>query len=326
MRRFIATLLAASAVVLAADAMRDAHAQAYPAKPIRFIVPFPAGGATDVVARTVGQKLSENLGQPVIVDNRPGAGGNIGAEVVANAPADGYTLLVCSAAEVAINVSLYKKLPYDPVKDFAPVTLATSAPLVLVVHPSIPARSVQELIGLARSRPGQLVYASSGSGGPQHLAGELFKLMAKIDMVHVPYKGGAPAITDLVGGHVQLFFGGLPPALPHVRANKLRALAVTSAARTQIMPTTPTISESGIKGFAIDNWQGMMAPAKTPAEIVTRLNTELVKALRLPEIKQRLFDQGTEPVASSPQQFHAYIKSEIEKYADVIRKSGAKVD
>jgi tripartite-type tricarboxylate transporter receptor subunit TctC len=322
----ISTFVTASAVFLAADVTRDAQAQAYPAKPIRFIVPFPAGGATDVVARTVGQKLTENLGQPMIVDNRPGAGGNIGAELVVNAPADGYTVLVCSPAEVAINVSLYKKLPYDPVRDFAPVTLATSAPLVLVVHPSVPARSVQELIGLARSRPGQLVYASSGSGGPQHLAGELFKLMANIDMVHVPYKGGAPAITDLVGGHVQLFFGGLPPALPHVRANKLRALAVTSAARTQIMPTTPTIGESGLKGFAIDNWQGMMAPAKTPADIVTRLNTELVKVLRLPEIRQRLFDQGTEPVASSPQQFQAYIKSEIEKYAEVIRKSGAKVD
>jgi tripartite-type tricarboxylate transporter receptor subunit TctC len=316
----------ALALGIAGAAAREVPAQTYPAKAIRFIVPFPAGGATDVVARTLGQKLSENLAQPVIVDNRPGAGGNIGAELVANSPGDGYTLLVCSPAEVAINASLYKKLPYDPVKDFAPVTLATSAPLVLVVHPSVPARSVQDLISLARSKPGQLIYASSGSGGPQHLAGELFKLMAKIDMVHVPYKGGAPAITDLVGGHVQLFFAGLPPALPHVRANKLRALAVTSAARTQIMPATPTISESGLKGFAVDNWQGVLAPAKTPGEIVASLNAEIVKVLRLADIKQRLFDQGTEPVASSQQQFQSYIKTEIEKYAEVIRKSGAKVD
>ena len=302
------------------------HAQSYPVKPIRFVVPFPAGGATDVVARAIGQKLNESMGQLIIVDNRPGAGGNIGAELVATALGDGYTLLVCSPAEVAINVSLYKKMPYDPVKDFAPVTLATSAPLVLVVPPTLPVRSVKDLIALARSRPGQLTYASSGSGGPQHLAGELFKMMAQIDMVHVPYKGGAPAITDLLGGHVQLFFAGLPPALPHIRANKLRALAVTSEKRTQILPSAPTISESGLKGFAVDNWQGVLAPVNTPKEIVAKLNSEIAKVLQIPDLKQRLLDAGAEPVGSSQQQFAAYIKSEIDKYAQIIRKSGATVD
>ena len=317
-------------VLMAASAQAamplEAHAQSYPAKPVRLVVPFPAGGATDVVARILGLRLGEVLGQSVLIDNRPGAGGNIGAEIVAKAPADGYTLLVCSPAEVAINVTLYSKMPYDPVRDFAPVTLATSAPLVLVVPPTLPVRSVRELSALARSRPGQLTYASSGSGGPQHLAGEHFKIMAQIDMVHVPYKGGAPAITDLLGGHVQLFFAGLPPALPHIRANKLRALAVTSAKRTAILPSAPTIDESGLKGFAVDNWQGVLAPAATPKEIVARLNAEIVRILEAPDVKQRLFDAGAEPVASSQQQFAAYIKSEIEKYAAIVRKSGARVD
>ena len=322
----IRNVMIAAALACALGAAHEARAQAYPAKSIRLVVPFPAGGTTDVVARMISQKLNEAFGQPVLVDNRPGAGGNIGAEIVATAPPDGYTLLVCSPAEIAINLSLYKKMPYDPIKSFTPVTLATSAPLVLVVHPSLPVHTVKELIALARSKPGQLVYASAGTGGPQHLSGELMKSMANIDMVHVPYKGGAPAITDLLGGHVQLFFAGIPPALPHVRAGKLRAIAVTSAKRTQILPSAPTISESGLAGFAIDNWQGVLAPGNTPREIVTRLNTEIVKALLLPEVRQRLFDQGTEPVATSPQQFDAYIKSEIEKYAQIIRKSGAKAD
>ena len=325
MRQSVRNLAFTIAWVLA-SVTQALHAQSYPVKPIRFVVPFPAGGATDVVARAIGQKLNESMGQLIIVDNRPGAGGNIGAELVATALGDGYTLLVCSPAEVAINVSLYKKMPYDPVKDFAPVTLATSAPLVLVVPPTLPVRSVKDLIALARSRPGQLTYASSGSGGPQHLAGELFKMMAQIDMVHVPYKGGAPAITDLLGGHVQLFFAGLPPALPHIRANKLRALAVTSEKRTQILPSAPTISESGLKGFAVDNWQGVLAPVNTPKEIVAKLNSEIAKVLQIPDLKQRLLDAGAEPVGSSQQQFAAYIKSEIDKYAQIIRKSGATVD
>ena len=316
------TLLAALYCALALPAL----AQTFPAKPIRLIVPFPAGGATDVVARTFGAKLSENLGQPVVVENRAGAGGNIGAEVVANSPPDGYTLLVCSPAEIAINVNLYRKIPFDPVRDFAPVTLAASAPLILVVHPSLPVQSVKELIALAKARPGQIVYASSGTGGPQHLSGELLKMMAGIDMVHVPYKGGAPATTDLLGGHVQVFFAGLPPALPHIRAGKIRALAVTSAKRTAIYPSAPTMIESGLKGFVIDNWQGVLAPGKTPREIVTRLNAEIVKVLQSGDVKQRLFDQGTEPVASSPQQFESYIKSELDKYAKIIRQSGAKAD
>ena len=301
-------------------------AQGYPSRSIRIVVAFPPGGTSDVVARTLAQKLNESFGQPVIVENRPGAGGNLGAEFVAKAPADGYTLLVCTPAELAINVSLYGKLPYEPVKDFTPVTLATSAPLILVVHPALPVKTVRELIALAKSRPRELNFGSAGSGSSPHMAMELLRESAGIQINHIPYKGTAPAITDLLGGHIQVFFAGMPPALPQVRAGKLRALAVTTAKRTLLMPQLPTVAESGLRGFVIDNWQGVLLPANTPRDIVARLNSEIVKILALPDVKQRLSEQGAEPAGTTPEQFAAYIRSEIDKYADIIRKSGAKVD
>ena len=290
------------------------------------VVAFPPGGTSDVVARTLAQKLNESFGQPVIVENRPGAGGNLGAEFVAKAPADGYTLLVCTPAELAINVSLYGKMPYEPVKDFTPVTLATSAPLILVVHPALPVKTVRELIALAKSRPRELNFGSAGSGSSPHMAMELLRESAGIQINHIPYKGTAPAITDLLGGHIQVFFAGTPPALPQVRAGKLRALAVTTAKRTLLMPQLPTVAESGLRGFVIDNWQGVLLPANTPRDIVARLNSEIVKILALPDVKQRLSEQGAEPAGTTPEQFSTYIRSEIDKYAGIIRKSGAKVD
>ena len=302
------------------------HAQGYPSRAIRLIVAFPPGGTSDVVARALAQKLNESFGQPVLVENRPGAGGNLGAELVAKAPADGYTLLVCTPAELAINASLYSKMPYDPVRDFTPVTLATSAPLILVVHPALPVKTVRELIALAKSRPRELNFGSAGSGSSPHMALELLREMAGIQINHIPYKGTAPAITDLLGGHIQVFFSGMPPALPQVRAGKLRALAVTTAKHSSLMPDLPTIVESGLRGFVIDNWQGVVLPANTPRDIVTRLNSEIVKILALPDVKQRLSEQGAEPAGTTPEQFAAYIQSEIGKYADIIRKSGAKVD
>ena len=310
-------LLAASAASLA---------QGYPSRAIRLIVAFPPGGTSDVVARALAQKLNESFGQPVLVENRPGAGGNLGAELVAKAPADGYTLLICTPAELAINASLYSKMPYDPVKDFTPVTLATSAPLILVVHPALPVKTVRELNALAKSRPRELNFGSAGSGSSPHMAMELLREMAGIQINHIPYKGTAPAITDLHGGHIQAFFSGMPPALPQVRAGRLRALAVTTAKRSPLMPDLSTMIESGLRGFVIDNWQGVLLPANTPRDIVTRLNSEIVRILALPDIKQRLSEQGAEPAGTTPEQFAAYIQSEIGKYADIIRKSGAKVD
>jgi len=322
-RHSIVTAIAAFALIAASAA---SCAQGYPSRSIRLVVAFPPGGTSDVVARTLAQKLNEGLGQPVIVENRPGAGGNLGAEFVAKAPADGYTLLVCTPAELAINVSLYSKMPFDPLKDFSPVTLATSAPLILVVHPALPAKTVRELIALAKSRPGELNFGSAGGGSSPHMALELLREIAGIRINHVPYKGTAPAITDLLGGHVQAFFSGMPPALPQVRAGKLRALAVTTAKRTSLMPELPTMVESGLRDFVIDNWQGVLSPANTSRDIVSRLNSEIVKILALPDIKQRLSEQGAEPAGTTPEQFAAFIKSEIGKYAGIIRKSGAKVD
>ena len=320
--RFVSTL--AACLLLAAGAA--AYAQGYPARAIRLIVAFPPGGTSDVVARALAQKLNESFSQPVLVENRPGAGGNLGAELVAKAPADGYTLLVCTPAELAINASLYSKMPYDPVRDFTPVTLATSAPLILVAHPALPVKTVRELIALAKSRPRELNFGSAGSGSSPHMALELLREMAGIQINHIPYKGTAPAITDLLGGHIQAFFSGMPPALPQVRAGRLRALAVTTAKRSSLMPDLPTMIEAGLRGFVIDNWQGVVLPANTPRDIVARLNAEIVKILALPDIRQRLSEQGAEPAGTTPEQFAAYIKSEIGKYADIIRKSGAKVE
>jgi len=300
-------------------------AQPYPSKPIRVIVAFAPGGIADFAARSVSQRLSESLGVPVVVENRPGAGGITGAEVVAKSPPDGYTLLVTSISHT-INPSVRKNLPFDAVRDFAPVTLITDAPNFLVVHPSLPVKSVKELIALARGRPGQITYASSGAGTSTHLSGELFKSLARIDIVHVPYKGGGPAVIDLVGGHVQMMFSTLPSVLQQVRAGKLRGLAVTGARRFPAAQEFPTMIEAGVAGFEVSGWSGMFAPAGAPREAVSRLAAEIGKILRAPELKERFFVQGAEPVGNTPEEFAAFVSSEIAKWKKVVEASGMQAD
>ena len=308
-------------------ACAGASAQTYPSRPIRLVVPYPPGGPLDIMARAIGQKLTEAWSQPVVVDNRAGAGGNIGADLVAKSPADGYTLLMGAVATHAINPTLYGKLPYDPVKDFAPVALVAQVPNILVVNPSVPAGSVQELIELARARPGYLNFGSGSTGSTGHLAGELFKTMAGVQMVHIPYKGGAPAMADLLAGQVQLMFDNLANALPNVRAGRLRALAVTTLLRSPAMPDLPTIAESGLPGFDLTTWFGVMVPAGTPPEIVVKLNAGIVRALNAKDMRERLEKMGAEPPANNtPEHFAAFIRAEAAKYAKVVKESGAKVE
>lgn len=302
-----------------------AFAQGYPNKTIRLIVPFAAGGPTDIIARTVGQKLTGSWGQPMVIDNRGGGGGNIGSDIVAKATPDGYTLAMVIVGH-AINASLYSKLPYDPVKDFAPVTLAGAATIVLIAHPSVQAKSIKELIALGKSKPGKINWASPGTGTPHHLAGELFKTLTGIDMVHIPYKGAAPAVVDLLGGQVSLAFVSLPAALPHIKAGKLTALGISGSQRSAVAPEVPTIAESGLTGYELENWYGVLAPAGTPREIVNKLNGEIVKILQTQDVKERLNSQGFEIRTSTPEQFAAYLKSEIVKWAKIVKDSGAKVD
>jgi len=305
----------------------SAWAQAYPNHSIRLVVPFPAAGTTDILARLVAQRLTETMGQSVVVDNRPGAAGNIGSDVVAKAPADGYTLLMCTVSTHAINPNLYAKIPFDHIRDFAPVILVAAVPNVLVVNPSLPVYTVADLIKLAKSKPGTINFASSGSGTSIHLSGELFKTMAGVDMTHVPYKGSAPALTDLVGGQVQVMFDNLPSALPQIKAGKLRAVAVTSPKRAPALPDVPTIAESGLPGFEATSWFGVVAPAATPAAIVSKLNAEIDKWLRMPETKEQLLAQGAaDAVGGTPEQFAAFIRGETDKWAKVVKASGAKVD
>jgi tripartite-type tricarboxylate transporter receptor subunit TctC len=313
------------AVFTAALLALPAAAQPYPAKPIRVIVAFAPGGIADFSARSVSQKLSERLGVPVVVENRPGAGGIAGAEAVAKSPPDGYTLLVTSISHT-INPSVRKNLPFDAVRDFAPVTLITDAPNFLVVHPSLPAKSVKELVALARARPGEISYASSGTGTSTHLSGELFKSLARIDIVHIPYKGGGPAVIDLVGGHVQMMFSTLPSVLQLVRAGKLRGLAVTGARRFPAAGEFPTMIEAGIAGFEVSGWSGMFAPAGTPPEAVSRLAAEIGTILRAPELKERFFAQGAEPVGNTPAEFAAFVSSEISKWKKVVAASGMQAE
>jgi tripartite-type tricarboxylate transporter receptor subunit TctC len=301
-------------------------AQTYPAKPIRFYTPYPPGGTTDILARLIGAKLYESWGQPVIVDAKPGAGGNIGTDFVAKSPADGYTILMGASGPLAINVSLFSKLPYDPVKDLAPVILTASVPLILVTHPSLPAKNVKEFIALMKSRPGQFNYASAGPGSPQHLTAEMFKFMAKVDMAHIPYKGSGPAIVDLVGGQIPFAFESMIPVLPHVKAGKLRALAVTSAKPSPVLPEIPTVAESGVPGFESIAWYGVVAPAGTPRDIIAKLNAEMARILNLPDIKQRLIEMGSPPVAGTPDQFGALIKSEIVKWGKVVKQAHVSLD
>ena len=304
----------------------SAQAQTYPERPIRLVVPFPPGGGSDITARTIAQKLGEALGQQVVADNRGGAGGNIGTDIVAKAVPDGYTLVMALSGPFSINGSLLGKLPFDPLKDFALITLAGATPNLLVSHPSLSAHTVKELIVLAKASPGKINFASSGLGTPAQLAGELFNTMAGVKLIHVPYKGAAPALTDLLAGQVQLMFSTMPPSLPQVRAGKLRAIAVTSAKRSVTTPELPTISEAGLPGFEAITWYGMAAPAGTPPAIVKKLNSEVVKLLRLPEVKERLLATGTEASGTTPEEFATYIKSEIVKWAKVIKESGARAD
>jgi tripartite-type tricarboxylate transporter receptor subunit TctC len=320
---------ARSAFLLAAVMLGFASGVAYavyPDKPVRLIVPFPAGGATDFMARSLAQKLSERLGQPIVVDNRGGAGGTIGAEAVASAAPDGYTLLFSTMGVLAINPSLYDKLRYDPVKDFTPVSLTHATANLLVVHPSVPAKDVKELIALAKAKPGTLTFGSSGNGTSSHLSGELFKSMAGIDITHVPYKGTGPALTDLLTGRISMMIDTVSVHVENVNAGKLRALGVTSAKRTPSLPNVPTIAEAGLPGFDVSIWLGVLAPAKTPPDIVARLNSEIRKVMAEPEMKAQLVKAGIDPLTSTPDEFAATIKSDMAKWSKVVKASGARVD
>ena len=299
-----------------------AQSGSYPERPIRFIAANAPGGGLDITARAIAPKLSAAFGQQVIVDNRAGAAGSIASDIVAKSTPDGYTIMVASLGGLAVNTNLYKGLTYQPLRDFAPITWATSGSNVLVVHPSVPAKSVQELIVLAKAQPDKLSYGSSGAGNAGHLAGELFNRMAGIKMVHIPYKGGAPAMIDLLAGQIQLIFSSAPTAVPQVKAGRIRGLAVTTARRSLILPELPTIAEAGLPGFEADNWYGVVTTMKTPRAVIDRLNTEIVRALHTTDVKQLLFTQGLEVRTSTPQEFGAYMKSEFEKWAKVIMDAG----
>lgn len=303
-----------------------AAAQAYPDKPIRVIVPVPAGGTPDVVARMVAPGLSSLLGQQLVIDNRGGAGALIGTELAARAVPDGYTLLFSSPGGLTILPHLHKKISYDPLRDFAPVSLVCIGPFLLLTHPAVPVRSVKDLLALARAEPGKLNYASAGNGTPNHLAMESFKSMAGVNITHVPYKGAPQAVTDLIGGSVELMFNSIPPALPHIRSGRLKLLAVASTRRSAQLPDVPTVSEAGVPGFEATTWFGLVAPAKTPKQIVARLNELVVKVVRAPELKSQFEILGYEAVGGSPGEFAAFIRAESEKYAKAVKLSGAKVD
>lgn len=314
-----------AAALLCAGTLVDAGAQTYPSKPVRLIVPFAAGGPGDIQARLIGAKLTEMWGQQVVIENRGGANGIIAFELGARADPDGHTVSLMSAG-FTINASLYPKLPYDTVRDFAPVTQISSGPAIVVVHPSLPARSVKELVALARARPGQIIYMSAGVGSPSHLAVELFKTMTKTDLIHVAYKGIAPGITDLIAGQVQVSFPTILAGLTHSKTGRLRALATTGATRAPAAPDLPTMAESGIPGYAAANWFGIVVPAKTPRPVVAKLNQDIARALAVPEVKERMLSYGMEPVTNSPEAFAAYVQSEISKWARVIKASGAKAN
>jgi len=321
MRAFHMTLLVGAALVAGV-----AHAQNYPVKAIRLVVPQPPGGGNDVIARMISQKLSVALKQQIAVDNRAGAGGLIGADVAAHSPADGYTLLLGNVATLAIIPNVQKKMPYDALKDFAPVSLIASAPLLVVVHPSVPVHSIKQLVVLARAKPGQLNYASNGVGSSTHLATEMFKMMTKTDLVHVPYKGLGPATTDLLSGQIQLMFSSAVAMMPHVQAKRLRAIAMTGAKRSTAIPDIPTVAESGVPDYESGSWYGILAPTGTPREIIDLLNREIVAAVRSADITDRLVAEAVIPVGNSPAEFAAHIQKEYTRIGNVIRSSGAKFD
>lgn len=312
--------------IAALVASAGAFAQAWPAKPVRLVIPFPAGGSTDIVGRLIADKLSQALGQPFVIDNRAGAGGTTGSDVAAKAAADGYTLLMATSSTHAIAPGLYSKLPYDPVRDFAPVTLVGKATILLVTHPSVPAKTVGELVALAKAKPGQLNFGSTGNGSVSHLTAELFKSLAGVDMQHVPYKGDAPMLVDLVAGRVSLAFGTAVAFLPYVKDGKLNALAVTDARPSPVVPNLPTVASAGVAGFEALQWFGILAPAGTPQPVVARLNEEIGKVLALPDVRERLQGLGIEIVGGSPEQFAGFIRSEAAKWGKIVRDSGAKID
>jgi tripartite-type tricarboxylate transporter receptor subunit TctC len=300
-------------------------AQPYPARPIRFVVPFAPGGGTDVLARLLAQRLYEPLGQPVVVDNRPGAGGVIGAEIAARAPADGYTIVLGSPGPLTINPNL-QRVPYDTLRDFAPITLAQLSPFVLVLHPSVAAATVKDLIALAKAKPGTLNYGSAGTGSVSHFSSEQFKALAGVHIVQVPYKGAGPAVTDLLAGRLHMMFENLPTVVQHVRAGKLKMLAVGTRSRSAAVPEVPTVAEAGVPGYESSTAFGVLAPAKTPAAAITRLNKELVKILHGPDIKEKMTAQGVEAVGGTPQQYAAHLKDELAKYARIVKAAGIKVE
>jgi len=302
----------------------SAFAQAYPSRPVRLVVPFAPGGSADLVARLIGQKLGESWGQQVVVENKGGGSGMIGNDFVAKSAPDGYTLTVGTMGPFSVNPTLFEKMPYDPVRDFAPITLTGIASHVLVANPSVPPRTVGELIALARAKPGQLTFASSGTGNATHLTFELFKSTAGIDIVHVPYKGGGPAMADLVGGQVAFSFASMPSALPYVQAGRLRAIAVGGAHRSPLFPEVPTVAEAGLAGFVSEDWQGILAPAKTPAGVVAKLNADLVGVLHTPEMKAKLAGAGFDVKTSTPREFAHFIRSDTAKWAAILQRSGTK--
>ena len=319
-------VLSAIALAAAATLPLGAAAPHYPTKPITIVVPFAAGGTTDILARLVGQHLSTELGQPVVVENKAGAGGNIGAAFAAKAAADGHTLFMGTVGTHAINAALYKKLPYDPIKDFAPLTRVAMVPNLLVAHPSQPFKTVQEMIAYAKANPGKINFGSPGNGASPHLSGELFKSMTKVDMVHVPYKGSAPAVSDLLGGQISIMFDNLPSVIPHVRGGKLRAIAISTAKRSADLPDVPTIAEAGVPGYEATSWFGLFAPAATPAPVLAKISTALGKVLANAEVKKKIDDQGGEPANETPAEFADFIQKESLKWGKVVKESGASLD
>ncbi len=303
----------------------SAMAQQWPSKPVRWLIPYPPGGSAEILARPIAQKLTELWGQPVVLDFRPGAGGTIATEAVAKAAPDGHTIIVVLAAH-AINESLYSRLPYDTLRDFAPVTLAASLPLIVVTPPSLPANSIKELIALGKAKPGSLNFASAGNGNTSHLAGELFKNTAGIQMEHVPYKGSGPAVIALLAGEVSLMFDSISSSLAQIKAGKLKALAVTSAKRSHAMPQLPTVAESGLPDFIVDGWYGILAPAGTPPAIINKMNADIVRAMQAPEVRERITGFGYDIIGSTPEQFSTHLRSEVERWSKVVKASGARVD
>ncbi len=309
------------------SAITAVHAQQpYPNRPVRWVVPFAPGGPTDIMSRAIGDKLGQRLGQQFVVDNRGGAGGNIGAEIVARAPADGYTLMIGHVGTHAINLALYKNVPYDPVRDFTPLTLLATLPLALLVYPAVPANNVKELITLAHKRPGELNFGSAGNGGPTHLTAEVFKNMAKASIVHVPYKGNAQSLTELIGGRVQIMFSNLLTSMPHVRSGRLRALAISTSKRSPQAPELPTVAESGLAGFDVTPWYGALGPANLPPALKTLLHSEITAIVKLPDLRERFVTQGVDLLSSTPQEFAALIQSEVPRWRKIVLDSGAKVD